>query len=356
MDRLLTFGRQRRVVGASYATDRRERVYFDPALVKLQADLEKALPPGTLVRFADASDDERCLLVWAGRDDDPGAWYLLNRDTGELATLMVTRPELEGVTLAKVEAITYRAADGTMVPAYLTLPASGPRKGLPAIVLPHGGPSARDEWGFDWLSQVFAAKGYAVIQPNFRGSAGYGEAWLQQHGFKSWKVAISDVLDAGRHLVREGIADPGKLGILGWSYGGCAALQAAATDPSLFKAVVAIAPVSDLEMLRGEWRNFTNSRLTADFIGAGLHVREGWPSENAARITAPVLLFHGALDRNVSIRRSERMAVRLKAAGRPATLVTWPHLDHHVEDSRARTQLLADSDAHFRAARVRRAD
>src|SRR5690606_34024757 len=105
------------------------------------------------------------------------------------------RPELEKTTLSTVKPISYKAADGTMVPGYLTLPPGSTGKNLPTILMPHGGPSSRDEWGFDWLAQFFAAQGFAVLQPNFRGSSGYGDAWYQKNGFKSWRTAIGDVND-----------------------------------------------------------------------------------------------------------------------------------------------------------------
>jgi dipeptidyl aminopeptidase/acylaminoacyl peptidase len=157
--------------------------------------------------------DERKLLVFAGGDTDPGVYYLFDRDKHDLHILSPARPQLEGRALATMKAIRYKTADGTEIPAFLTLPpGKESAKGLPAIVMPHGGPASRDEWGFDWLPQYFAARAYAVLQPNFRGSSGYGDAWFQQNGFKSWRVAIGDVVDAGRWLVTQGIADPKKLG------------------------------------------------------------------------------------------------------------------------------------------------
>ncbi|RRB42952.1 alpha/beta hydrolase family protein, partial [Escherichia coli] len=105
------------------------------------------------------------------------------------------------------------AADGTQIPAYLTLPPGSTGKNLPTIVMPHGGPEARDEWNFDWLSQFFANRGYAVLQPHYRGSTGYGIAWFKENGFKSWRTAIGDVNDSGRWLIKQGIADPAKLAI-----------------------------------------------------------------------------------------------------------------------------------------------
>lgn len=220
---VVTIGRNRRVVGASYATERRVVDYFDPDLKKLGASLTKALPGNPNIDFIDASQDESKLLLLAWGDTNPGMVYLLDKASMRVEELLPVRAELEGLTLAKVTPITFEAADGTKIPAYLTLPPGSTGKGLPAIVMPHGGPSARDEWGFDWMAQYFAARGYAVLQPNFRGSAGYGSHWYQQNGFKSWRIAISDVNDAGRWLVKQGIAAPDKLGIVGWSYGGCKA-------------------------------------------------------------------------------------------------------------------------------------
>jgi len=237
-----------------------------------------------------------------------------------------------------------------VVPAYLTLPPSGAKAGLPAIVMPHGGPSARDEWGFDWLSQYFAAKGYAVLQPNFRGSSGYGDAWFQGNGFRSWRVAIGDVNDAGKWLGSQGIADVSKLAIFGWSYGGYAALQSGVVEPGLFKAVVAVAPVTDLAGLKEESRFWSNHVLANRFIGSGPHIREGSPAENVANMRAPVLLFHGDLDRNVGINQSRRMADRLRAAGKKAELVVYPKLDHYLEDSKVRADMLRKSDSFLRSA------
>lgn len=351
VDGLIRIGRRRRVVGVSYATDIRKPVYFDPAIAALTARLTKALPHTPLVRVIDSSVDENRLLIFAGSDDDPGAYFVLDRTTNRLQTLHAVRGDLMQQRLATVKSIRYAAADGTMVPAYLTLPPGKEEaKGLPAIVLPHGGPSARDEWGFDWLSQFYAARGYAVLQPNFRGSSGYGDAWFQQNGFRSWAVAIGDVNDAGRWLVTQGIADPAKLGIVGWSYGGYAALQSAVVDPTLFKAVVAIAPVTDLATLKTEADGWSDDRLIQDFIGSGPHVRDGSPARNAARIKAPVLLFHGTLDRNVAHAQSRLMNDKLAESGVRHELVTYEGLDHYLDDSAARVDLLRRSEGFLHSA------
>lgn len=349
IDGLVQIGRRQRVVGVTYATDMRHAEYFDPEIRRIVASLEQALPTHPPVRVVDSSIDESKLLIVTASDTDPGVYYLYDRASHKLQTFLVVRGELEGVQLATVKPVSYPAGDGTMIPAYLTLPpGSETGKDLPAIVLPHGGPGARDEWGFDWLSQFFAARGFAVLQPNFRGSIGYGDAWYEHSGFRSWPAAIGDVLDAGRWLVAQGIADPHRLGIVGWSYGGYAALQSAVVDPALFKAVVAIAPVTDLQRMKDDHWAWSDHHLVSEMIGNGAQVSAGSPALNAARIKAPVLLFHGAFDRNVSIEQSRSMAASLKAAHVPHELVTWDELDHYLDDSVARAQMLRKTEEFLR--------
>jgi dienelactone hydrolase len=349
VDRLIRIGRRERVVGASYVLDTRMAHYFAPDIAAMTASLAKALPPPTLLDVTDTNVDETKMLILAGSDKDPGVYYIFDRPNHRLDTFLVVRSQLEGVTLASVKPVKYPATDGTLIPGYLTLPPGHEdAKGMPTIVMPHGGPSARDQWGFDWLAQFYASRGYVVLQPNFRGSSGYGDTWFQDNGFRSWAVAIGDVLDAGRWLVHEGIADPSKLAIVGWSYGGYAALQSAVVDPSVFKAVVAIAPVTDLPALKEEHRHWSDFELVSQFIGSGPHTREGSPAEQADKIKVPVMLFHGALDRNVNIEQSKLMAARLATAGGKCELITWDDLDHYLDDSSARTQLLRQSDGFLR--------
>jgi len=351
LSRLMTIGRRHRVVGVTYDTDGHHAEVFVPELAQLLAALSKALPEQPSVRVADASADESKLLIFAGSDTDPGAYYLFDRKAHALSPLVAVREPLRGAKLAHVKAVSYPGADGVTIPAYLTLPpAAESAKGLPAIVLPHGGPSARDVLGFNWLAQFYAARGYAVLQPNFRGSYGYGDAWLEKNGFKSWSTAIGDVLAAGHWLVKEGIADPSKLGIVGWSYGGYAALQSAVVEPGFFKAVVAIAPITDLSALRNEWSGWSNAQLQRDFVGDGPEMHAGSPIEHTDKIKVPVLLFHGGADSNVSVEQSRRMAARLKASGSKCELVTWDDLDHQLEASTARTQMLRESDSFLRTA------
>jgi dipeptidyl aminopeptidase/acylaminoacyl peptidase len=337
---VVRLGHGQRVIGYSYVDDRPRTVYFDSEIKALAAALGQAIPQFPQLSFVNASADGTKLLMFAYGDNDPGSFYLFDKTTKHLDELAPVRVPLISRQLASVRSISYPAADGVNIPAYLTLPPGSSGKDLPAIVLPHGGPTARDVGTFDWLSQFLAARGYAVIQPNFRGSAGYGQDWLAKNGFQGWRTSIGDITAAAKYLVSQGIADPKRLAILGWSYGGYAALLSAAEQPTLYKAVVAIAPVTDLNLLKSESNDFTNSAIVKSFVGSGPDTIQGSPLRRAAEIKAPVLLFHGDLDGNVNVAHSDKMAAALKSAGDQAELVRFQGLDHQLDDSDARTQML----------------
>ena len=314
---------------------------FDPEYKALASALSHAIPKLPLIRFEGASADGNKILMFAGSDSDPGRYFVFDKQSKNLAEIMLVRPELENRPLASVQPVVVKAADGVSIPGYLTVPSGKEAKNLPAVVLPHGGPSARDEWGFDWLAQYLAAKGYAVLQPQYRGSAGFGDAWLMKNGFKSWRTSIGDITASAHWLVSQGIADPKRLAVVGWSYGGYAALQSAETEPSLFKAVAAIAPVTDLDMLKQEASDYTNAQVVADFIGSGPHISEGSPLRHADAIDVPVLLVHGDMDVNVRVAESDKMNAALQSYGTPVEFLRYKGLDHQLDDSAARTEMLA---------------
>ncbi|HTU10015.1 MAG TPA: S9 family peptidase [Allosphingosinicella sp.] len=340
VDSVVTANRGARVIGVTFADEQRRTVYFDPDYAALHRTLSRALTSLPLIDFGATSADGNLVIVHAGSDADPGRYYLYNRATRNLNELLLARPQLEHVQLAAVRHVTYPAGDGVQIPAYLTLPPGREPRNLPAIVLPHGGPAARDEWGFDWLAQYLAHQGYAVLQPNYRGSSGYGDAWLQRNGFRGWRTSIGDINAGARWLAAQGIGDAGRMAILGWSYGGYAALQAGVAEPALFRALVAIAPVTDLQQAKDDFRQYTNARNQADYIGSGQHIADGSPLQNIAAIRAPVLLFHGDRDLNVPIIHSRRMDSALRGANKPVELVSFAGLEHDLADSEARTQML----------------
>lgn len=340
IDGVIRIGDGQRVIGYTYADEMRNSVYFDPEFKALSQSLSKALPNLPLVDFVDASADGRTLLIFAGSDMDPGRYYLFNRDKKTLNEAMLQRPQLEGRKLAQVKPVTIRAADGASIPGYLTLPPGKEGKGLPAVVFPHGGPAARDEWGFDWIAQFFAARGYAVLQPQFRGSAGYGDEWKNENGYRNWRTAMSDIAASATWLSSQGIADPNRIAIVGWSYGGYAALQSAATHPQLYKAVVAIAPVTDLSLLKQDARAYTSAQIREKQVGSGPHVVEGSPLRRASSIQVPVLLVHGDMDANVRFWHSQKMNDALRSAGKEVEFLQYKGLEHSLVDSKVRTEML----------------
>ena len=172
IDDVIRLGDGQRVIGYTYTEDATERVYFDPEFKALGASLSRALPNSPIIEFVDASSDGHKLLIFAGSDQDPGRYYTFDRVHKSLTPAMIGRPELEGRLSPRLDRCRFPVREEFSIPAYLTLPPGKAAKNLPAIVLPHGGPSARDVWGFDWLPQFLAARGYAVLQPEYRGSAG----------------------------------------------------------------------------------------------------------------------------------------------------------------------------------------
>ncbi|MES2904719.1 MAG: S9 family peptidase [Pseudomonadota bacterium] len=340
IDGVVRIGKGRKVIGYTYSDDQRRVVYFDPEYKKLAGALARAIPKFPLIHLDGSSADGQKLLIFASADTNPGGYYVLDRATKKMTELALVRPALESKALASVKPITYAARDGVKIPAYLTLPPGSSGKALGAVVLPHGGPSSRDEWGFDWLAQFFAARGYAVIQPNYRGSSGYGEEFQNANGFINWKKSLSDITDSARYMVSEGIADPARIAVVGWSYGGYAALQSAVIEPTLYKTAIAIAPVTDMALLKKESEGYTNAKLVQAFIGSGPHVSEGSPLRNVSKIQVPVLMFHGDMDINVGISHSEKMESALRGAGQKVELIRYKDLDHQIDDSNARADML----------------
>lgn len=346
IDGLIDVGRSHRAVGASFTSDQRRTDFFDPDMKKIAAALSKAMPDLPDISVASASGDESKLMLLARGPADPGQYLLFDRKTRHLSPLFSASPELDDVKLAPVRTISYPAADGTAILAHLTLPVGSSGKGLPAVVLSDW--MYGDGTSFNWLAQFLAARGYAVLQPSFRKEAGDSDDWLSQRGFSDWKFGISAVDDAGRWLEQQGIAAPGKLAIMGWNKGGYAALQASVLDPELFKAIVAICPITDLETYRQEVSRLRRANTLRAMIGNGPHLREGSPAQNANRIKAPVLLFHGDLDLSVDVGESRLMAANLKAAGGTVELVEFKGLDTALDDADARATMLAKTDTFLR--------
>ncbi len=265
---------------------------------------------------------------------DPGTYYRYDVTANEVERIGATYPSLANRELAPMTPVRYAADDGVEIPAYLTLP-PGHSGRVPAVILPHGGPSSRDYWSYDYLAQYLAAHGYAVLQSNYRGSGGYGAAWEGDGGFRDWGRAIADIAAGTQYLIDEGIADPTKICTVGWSYGGYAALMTAIEQPGQYRCIVSIAGVTDLRALGRTWR-------ASAFIGTedepgGL----GSPIERVDEIQVPVLLLHGRRDSNAPFEQSASMARSLERAKKIVEFTAYDSAEHNMLPERYRIDLLA---------------
>ncbi len=340
-----------RVVGVSYVVADGKVKWFDAKVEAIFEDIRLRTPTkGGYI--ASASNDYRRVLYFGESPDLPGRYYLYDTPTRELRYFAYQYPGLDKVLLGQMRATSYRARDGLEIPAYVTLPpgvGAKPDKPLPAIVMPHGGPGARDYSSFDPLVQLFASRGYAVLQMNFRGSVGYGKEF-RSAGEKEWGQAMQDdVTDGTRWLAAEGIADPKRTCIVGWSYGGYAALMGGVKEPDLYACVASIAGVSDLRDLISSKRQYLNGRIgtrnIGDFWSDRKSLEANSPVNGAERIRVPVFLAHGTKDRVVQPQQSKDMASALKRAGKDFQYLELEDADHSVESGPERLKLFTALEA-----------
>ena len=277
------------------------------------------------------------MLITAKSDTDPGERHLFDRNTKKLTLQYKVRERIPREHLASMKAVRYPSSDGLEIPAFLTLPRGVEAKNLPVIVLPHGGPWARDSWGFNNLAQFMANRGYAVLQPNFRGSTGYGKKFLNA-GNRQWGDKMQDDVTWGvKYLVARGIADPKRIGIMGGSYGGYATLAGVAFTPDVYGAAVAIVAPSNLITLLDSippyWeagRIIFHERMgdprTPD--GKAQLMRQS-PLNSAQKITTPLMVVQGANDPRVNKRaESEQIVIALRDRGFPVEYILAPDEGH----------------------------
>ena len=337
------------LVGFRFQTDDDEEyVFTDPAADKAWLAVLAGFP-GEHVVLSSSTPDFSKVVVHAEGHGDSGSFYLIDNTTHKAVKLGGDYPSVTSADLADVQFIHYTAADGTIIPAYLTLPKGRDPKNLPLIVLPHGGPQARDEPGFDWFSQSIASRGYAVLQPEFRGSTGFGKAHFEA-GFGQWgRKMQTDLSDGVRYLAAQGTIDPKRVCIFGWSYGGYAALAGPTLDPGVYRCAVAGAPVSDLNAMLsweksqgGERHDTLGLRFWNRFMGGNgsgdPKLQEVSPTRHADRVNVPILLIHGKDDVTVPYEQSELMVDALKRAGKPVELVTLTGEDHYLSKGKTRQE------------------
>ncbi len=342
-----------RVIGATYTDDKEEIQYFDPKMEALQKGLEAAFPNVSVaaVSWNMALDQ---LIVEVDSPQKPIEYYYLDRTTHAATKIGSAYPKLQESDLGAMRAYPYKARDGLDIPAYLTLPPGKAAKNLPLVVMPHGGPDSRDSMGFDWMAQFFANRGYAVLQPNYRGSWGYGRKFTQA-GMHQWGLKMQDDLTDGvSKLAADGIADPKRVCIVGASYGGYAALAGAALTPDVYACAVSFAGISDLpKMLRAERARFGKDSGVVAFwtsrIGSTYEDSERLgatsPARHADAVKCPVLLMHGEGDTTVPIEQSELMADAMKSAGKNVEFIRFPGEDHYFNFADTRIRFLKETEA-----------
>jgi dipeptidyl aminopeptidase/acylaminoacyl peptidase len=319
----------------TYEDDRTRRYFKDK---KLEADykwLQKRLP-GREVGLGSHTKDDRVWLVSAHGDTEPGETYLFDRQTHKLTLQYRVREKLPREALSPMKAIAYKSSDGLEIPAYLTLPKGLPAKGLPTVVVPHGGPWGRDTWGYNSLAQFLANRGYAVLMPNFRASTGYGKKFLNAGNGEWGRLMQDDITWGVNYLVAEGIADPKRLGIMGGSYGGYATLAGVAFTPDLYRAAVDIVGPSNLitllESIPPYWeagRKIMYARMADPGTPQGkAWLRDRSPLTKASSIKTPLLVVQGANDPRVNRREAEQIVIALRDRGFPVEYMLAPDEGH----------------------------
>ncbi len=322
-------------LGYGFTTDEPALVYTDPAF-RADAQQVAAALPQFRTTVVDAAAGGRRLLILAAGGNRPGAYYVLTRTAGNavLSPIGAIHPDIPDSALAPVTPITYRARDGLAIHGYVTLPpgmAVEDKRPIPFVVLPHGGPSSRDMLGYDYLAQMIASRGYGVLQPNYRGSRGYGGAF-EHAGFQQWGLKMQDdVTDGTQWLIDQKLADPKRMCIVGWSYGGYAALMGAIKTPTLYRCAVSMAGVTDLRrrLDRASQSRFADLNLPR-FDSDPAVIAENSPVLHADQIRIPILLAHGRRDFTVSIADSEDMEAALKKLGKPVKSLYFDDDDHYL--------------------------
>ena len=331
-DSIIEWPTDHHVTGFLYETERPHVEFIDSLAAGIEQLMEKNVP-NAYHEVIDASRDGNMLVIMSYSDVLPPLYHLLDLNNHKLMLIGQESSALAAAQLAPMQPVKVPGPGGVSIPGYLTLPVgAAPGQHLPAVVYPHGGPYDRDSWAYDPMVQLMANRGYAVLQLNFRGSTGYGEEWLAA-GRQAWGSVMHDDITAGAHwLIEQGISDPARMCIVGWSYGGYAALIGVVKEPQLYRCAVAIAGVSDLSQMANDEMRFYGGREAAlNSTGEDkIKLQAESPALHADRIKVPVLLVHGEEDSTVLVSQSREMAKALSQHGVKSELVVIKDGEHSL--------------------------
>ncbi len=333
------------VVGLYYNDGSARSVFWNREYKAFQAGLDKALKDTRNYLISTSANDRR-YIVYTSNATRPGTYMYGNRDDKSLTPIADVYPELTPEVLVEKQVHKYKTRDGLQLEGFLSLPKTFANKPTATIILPHGGPMSEDGKDFDMFSSFMANRGYAVFQPNFRGSSGYGHDFMMQAVGGYGLEMQDDLEDAVHYLIKAKIADPKKVCIVGASYGGYAALMGATKTPDLFQCAISFAGMSDLVRMSDSFRNFTNKNTARKQFGEDkAQLKETSPARMAERIKIPILLIHGKDDTVVPVVQSRVMADALKDEKKVYEYIELEDGTHHLDYYPDRKQTFEAMDA-----------
>ncbi len=340
----------KKVLGIRVPSDPPRTEWLDEGMAALQAGIDNALPG--MVNVLHPAKGHQPVMIGSYSSTQPIQYYLYHRDQKKLQRLLVSKPWIDAKKMSPKRVYDYVARDGLPIPAYLTLPKGRSAVALPLVVLVHGGPHTRDAWGFDAEVQFLASLGYAVLQPQFRGSTGLGVEHLNK-GQKQWGQAMQDdVTDGVLSLIKQGVVDPARVCIMGASYGGYAAMQGLVKDPDFYRCGINLMGVTNLFYITDAWGQRESNFYYKNWIGDRDTMKDQFkatsPELNAERIKAPVFMAYGEKDRVVPRAHGEDMRSAMRKHGKVFEYMELEGEYHSVAKEENRYKLYGAIEAFLR--------